>query len=147
MSLRSMSHIRTLKKDEITVHESSPSRDSSKGNIDELKDHLGLKYIVSSVEEMKGLFHEVVGKRKLEASEPNTSKKARTEEASVPRADNSSSDYDPTDIVELSTLHQGHEEPFFRRFSTIQSSVDPESQRSLPLESTKPVKKRLSSRR
>ena len=62
---------------------------------------------------MKALFHKVVGKRKLEASEPNTSKKARTEEASVPRADNSSSEYDPTNIVELSTLHQGHEEPFF----------------------------------
>lgn len=124
-----MSHIRTLNKDEITVHESASSRDSSKVNtessleaskddrveidIDELKDHLGLKDIVSSVEEMKALFHEVVGKRKLEASEPNTSKKARTEEASVPRTDNSSPEYDPTDIVELSTVHQGHEEPFF----------------------------------
>lgn len=38
---------------------------------------------------------------------------ARTEDASVPHADNSSSEFDPTDIVELSTLHQGHEEPFF----------------------------------
>ena len=53
-----MSHIRTLNKDEITVHESSSSRDSSKANtessleaskddrveidIDELKDYLGL---------------------------------------------------------------------------------------------------------
>ena len=89
-------------------------------DIDELKDHLGLKDTVSSVEKMKALFREVVGKRTLEASGPNTSKKARTEEASVPRADNSSSEYDPTDIVQLSTLHQGHEEPFFRRFSTIQ---------------------------
>ena len=62
---------------------------------------------------MKALFHEVVGKRTLEASEPDTSKKARTEEASVPSADNSSSEFDPTDIVELSNLHQGQEEPFF----------------------------------
>lgn len=115
-----MSHIRTLNKDEIRVHESSSSRDSSKENtessleaskdyrdeidIDELKDHLGLKDIVVSVEVMKALFHEVVRKRQLEASEPNTSKKARTEEASVPRADNSSSESDLTDIVELSTL-------------------------------------------
>ena len=103
-------------------------------DIDELKDHLGLKDTVSSVEEMKALFREVVGKRTLEASGPNSSKKARTEEASVPRADNSSSEYDPTDIVQFSTLHQGHEEPFFRRFSTIQRFVDPKSQRSLPLE-------------
>ena len=96
-----MSHIRTLNKDEITVHGSSSSRDSSHANtesslearkddtveidIDELGDHL-----VSSVKEMKALFHEVVGKRTLEVSEPNTSKKARTEEASVPRADNRS---------------------------------------------------------
>ena len=96
---------------------------------------------------MKALFHEVVGKRTLEASEPDTSKKARTEEASVPRADNSSSEFDPTDIVELSNLHQGQEEPLFPSVSTIQRSVDPKSQRSLPLESTKPVQKRLSSRR
>ena len=99
---------------QIRSHSSKRARvTESKIDIDELKDHLGLKDIVSSVEEMKALFHEVVGKRKLEASEPNTSKKARTEEASVPRADNSSSEYDPTDIVELSTLHQGYEEPFF----------------------------------
>ena len=79
-----------------------------------MKDQLGLKDIVSSIEEMKALtFHEVMGKRTLKASEPNTSKKARTEDASVPHADNSSSEFDPTDIVELSTLHQGHEEPFF----------------------------------
>ena len=99
-----MSHIRTLNKDEITVHGRSSSRDSSQANtessleaskddrveidIDELKDHL-----VSSVEEMKALFHEVVGKRTLEASEPNTSKKVRTEEACVLRADNSLSEY------------------------------------------------------
>lgn len=124
-----MSHIRTLNKDEITVHESHSSRDSSHANtesslearkddrveihIDELKDHLGLKDIVSSVEKMKALFRDVVGKRTREASEPNTSKKARTEEASLPRADNSSSKYDPSDIVERSTLHQGNEEPFF----------------------------------
>ena len=97
---------------------SHPSLEASKDDrveidIDELKDHLGLKDIVSSVEEMKSLFREVVGKRTLEASEPNTSKKARTEKASVPSADNSSSEFDPTDIVELSTLHQGHEEPLF----------------------------------
>ena len=124
-----MSHIHALNKDEITVHGSSSSRDNSQANTesspkaskddrveidtDELKDHLGLKYIVSSVEEMKALFHEVMGKRTLKASEPNTSKKARTEDASVPRAYNSSSEFDLTDIVELSTLHQGHEEPFF----------------------------------
>ena len=91
-----------LNTDKITVHESPSTRD-----------HLGLKDINSSVEEMKVLFHEVVGKRTLEASESNTFKKARTEEASVPRAHNSSSEYDPMDIVELSTLHQGHKEPFF----------------------------------
>ena len=103
--LRNMSHIRTLNKDEITVHGSSSSRHSSQANtessleaskddrveidIDEMKDHL-----VSSVEEMKALFHESVGKRTLEASEPNTSKKARTEDACVLRADNSLSEYD-----------------------------------------------------
>jgi len=103
--LKNMSHIHTLNKDEITVHGSSSSRDNSQANTessleaskddrveidtDKLKDHLGLKDIVSSVEEIKALFHEVMGKRTLKASEPNTSKKARTEDASVPRADNS----------------------------------------------------------
>ena len=72
-----MSHIHALNKDEITVHGRSSSRDNSQANTesspkaskddrveidtDELKDHLGLKYIVSSVEEMKALFHEVMG--------------------------------------------------------------------------------------
>ena len=123
-----MSHIRSLNTDEFTVHESpgnhsnqkteSPleaSKDDDKVeiDIDELKDHLGLQDIISSVEEMKALFHEVVGKRKLEASEQNTSKKARTEEASVPRADNSSSEFDPTDIVDVSTRTEEQEEPIF----------------------------------
>ena len=130
--------------DEITVHESSSSRDSSKANtessleaskddrveidIAELKDHLGLKDIVSSIEEMKALFHKVVGKQNLEASEPNTSKKTRTEEASK---------------WSLVLCTKGMKNRFFRRFSTIQRSVDPNSQRSLPLESTRPVQKRL----
>ena len=156
-----MSHIRTLNKDEITVHGSSSSRDSSQANtqsslevskddrvefdIDELKDHLGLKHVVSSVEEMKVLFHKIMGKQTLKASEPNTSKKARTKEASVPCADNSSSEFDPTDIVELSTLNQGHEEPFFA--SVFNDSEVCGLQRSLPLKSTKPVQKRLSSQR
>ena len=83
---------------------------------------------------MKALFHEVVGKRTLEASESDTSKKARTEEVSVRRADNSSSEFDPTDIVELSNLHQGQEEPFF-------PSVFDDSEVCGPKISEKPVQK------
>lgn len=112
-------HRQTLHKEEITIHEKVPRRTndnklaenvaeasleaSTDGKIEIDIDELGLQDIVSSIAEMKTLFHEVVGKRKLEAVQPNLSKKARTEKSSAPRVDNMS-EFDPADLgSELST--------------------------------------------
>lgn len=109
---------KTLSADEITVHvdnssleasaeeillaEEEPAEDENRVELDikELKDELGIPSILSSVEEIKALVHEVVGKRKATShSEQNSAKKTRSEEASEPRANHS--EFDPTESVEV----------------------------------------------
>lgn len=109
---------KTLSAEEITVHvdnsslEASaeeeekllaeePAEDENSVEVDlvQLKDELGIPSILSSVEEIKALVHEVVGKRKASTShsEQNSSKKTRSDDVSEPRASNS--EFDPTEAV------------------------------------------------
>lgn len=74
-------------------------------NMTELKSELGIPSILTSVEEIKALVHELVGKRKApEHLGQNALKKMRSEEASDTRATNTcTSEFDPTEAVEVSS--------------------------------------------
>lgn len=129
---------KTLSAEEITVHVDNSSLEASteekllaeesaedenpvEVDILQLKDELGIPSILSSVEEIKALVHEVVGKRKTTShSEQNSAKKTRSEEAFEPRVGNS--EFDPTESVEVEVPPEDEDTLFSAVFDDSETS-------------------------